>query len=106
MKHFLEGSEKLCFKSPQLIGETMFISLGPDGCKPCKCNTEFAKVTDGASCDQKTGQCQCLPHVVGINCDGCGKYSILIKDETRTQIPEWKEPFGYEEGKNFIEIHN
>ena len=77
----------------------MQFSLGPDGCKPCKCNTEFAKVTDGASCDQETGQCQCLPNVVGINCDGCGKYSILIQDETRTQTPEWKKPFGYEEGK-------
>lgn len=52
----------------------------------------------GGGCNQETGQCECLPGVVGQNCDHCPPNWILIMNETRTYVPEWKRPFDYEEG--------
>merc|ERR1712106_227086 len=70
-------------------------NLGPNGCESCGCNTEFAV---GGGCDQETGQCVCLPKVIGQNCDGCPPNHVLIMNETRAIIPEWKRPFDYAEG--------
>ncbi|XP_050538498.1 laminin subunit gamma-1, partial [Daktulosphaira vitifoliae] len=50
-------------------------------CKPCDCfplgtiETGFGPY----ACDQLTGQCQCKPHVVGVNCDQCevGYFNII-----------------------------
>ena len=72
-----------------------FWNYGPDGCQSCGCNTDFAI---GGGCNQLDGQCECLPGVVGQNCDSCPPNWILIMNETRTFIPEWKMPFGYDEG--------
>lgn len=52
----------------------------------------------GGTCDQETGQCQCLEGVIGQNCDHCPDGWVLVVNETRTIRPEWKRPFGYEEG--------
>jgi len=70
-------------------------NLGPNGCESCGCNTEFAV---GGGCDQLTGQCVCLPKVIGQNCDGCPTNHVLIMNETRAIIPDWKRPFNYAEG--------
>ncbi len=70
-------------------------NLGPDGCESCGCNTEFAV---GGTCDQETGQCECLEGVIGQNCDHCPNNWVLVVNETRTEVPEWKEPFDYSEG--------
>ena len=72
-----------------------FWNLGPNGCESCGCNTDFAV---GGGCNQISGQCECLPGVVGQNCDRCPPNWVLIMNETRTDIPEWKMPFGYDEG--------
>merc|ERR1712130_674577 len=64
-------------------------------CESCGCNTDFAI---GGSCDQETGQCVCLPKVIGQNCDGCPPNHVLIMNETRAIIPDWKRPFNYAEG--------
>ena len=72
-----------------------FWNLGPNGCQSCGCNTDYAV---GGGCNQYTGQCQCLPGVVGQNCDRCPPNWVLIMNETRTTLPEWKLPFDYEEG--------
>lgn len=53
-------------------------------CKPCDCyhlgttETGFGPL----ACDQLTGQCQCKPHVVGVNCDQCevGHFNIISGD--------------------------
>ncbi|MEQ2157332.1 hypothetical protein GOODEAATRI_000720 [Goodea atripinnis] len=41
----------------------------------CQCSTEGSRYT---SCDQATGQCACLPGVVGLRCDSCahGSYGF------------------------------
>ena len=72
-----------------------FWNLGRNGCESCGCNIEFAV---GGGCNQVTGQCECLPGVVGQNCDRCPPNWVLIMNETRTTIPEWKMPFNYDEG--------
>ncbi len=69
--------------------------MGPAGCQSCGCNTDYAV---GGGCNQYTGQCQCLPGVIGQNCDRCPPNWVLIMNETRTTLPEWKLPFDYEEG--------
>lgn len=45
-------------------------------CVPaCHCSGEGSRYT---SCDQVTGQCVCLPNVVGLRCDSCahGSYGF------------------------------
>ena len=76
-----------------------FWNLGENGCEKCGCNADFAV---GGGCDQETGQCQCLPGVIGQNCDHCPLHWILIANETRygEQAPKWKEVFSYEEGNS------
>ncbi len=71
------------------------IELNSSGCESCGCNTDFAV---GGTCDQETGQCECLPGVTGINCDRCPTHWILVVNDTRTERPPWKAPFNYEEG--------
>jgi len=61
-------------------------ALAPEkgDCKPCDCyhlgttETGFGPL----ACDQLTGQCQCKPHVIGVNCDQCeaGHYNIASGD--------------------------
>ncbi len=65
------------------------------GCESCGCNTDFAV---GGTCDQATGQCQCLEGVIGQNCDHCPDRWVLVVNDTRTAVPKWKEPFDYREG--------
>ena len=55
------------------------------GCERCKCKTEFAV---GASCRQEDGQCECLPGVVGINCDGCPRDWVLVVNDTRAVVSQ------------------
>lgn len=38
------------------------------------------KFSYGAVCDQQTGQCHCLPGVVGTKCDGCPHRWVFIKN--------------------------
>jgi hypothetical protein len=64
------------------------------GCESCGCNTEFAV---GGTCDPITGQCACLEGVIGQNCDHCPEHWVLVVNETRTEKPEWKRPFSYDE---------
>ncbi len=52
----------------------------------------------GGTCDQETGQCECLRGVIGQNCSHCPDRWILVVNETRPQPPEWKRPFDYREG--------
>lgn len=41
----------------------------------CHCNTGYSI---GASCDAATGQCTCLPGVIGEKCDQCPYRWVLI----------------------------
>uniref|UniRef100_A0A3B4YWT5 Laminin A chain n=1 Tax=Stegastes partitus TaxID=144197 RepID=A0A3B4YWT5_9TELE len=43
---------------------------GYPSCTPCQCSPEGSRYS---SCDQVTGQCGCLPSVVGLRCDSCGQ---------------------------------
>ena len=52
----------------------------------------------GGTCDQETGQCECLEGVIGQNCDHCPNNWVLVVNDTRTVVPEWKIPFNYTEG--------
>lgn len=44
----------------------------------CGCNTEYSI---GVSCDPLTGQCECLPGVIGDKCDHCPARWVLIEEE-------------------------
>ena len=68
--------------------------MGPDGCEKCGCNIEF---TIGG-CNPLDGQCECLPGVVGQNCDRCPTNWVLIVDDTRPVKPEWMQNFDYTDG--------
>uniref|UniRef100_A0A348G671 Laminin subunit beta1 n=1 Tax=Odontomachus monticola TaxID=613454 RepID=A0A348G671_ODOMO len=39
-------------------------------CQDCNCNVLGTNIAAG-SCDHRTGQCPCLPHVIGQLCDSC-----------------------------------
>lgn len=40
-------------------------------CRPCVCNILGTNQTLLHQCEHSTGQCQCLPHVIGKSCDEC-----------------------------------
>lgn len=40
-------------------------------CKPCNCNEYGTDNNSIHNCDHLTGQCRCLPNVIGRNCDRC-----------------------------------
>lgn len=52
----------------------------------CQCSAEGSRYT---SCDQETGQCVCLPHVVGLRCDGCahGAYGFPYCEGSNAWAP-------------------
>lgn len=43
----------------------------------CSCNDEFAR---GVGCNVQTGQCECLPGVIGEKCDACPHRWVLVQD--------------------------
>lgn len=43
----------------------------------CGCNTEYSI---GVGCNPETGQCECLPGVIGDKCDHCPHRWVLIPD--------------------------
>ncbi|CAI6348984.1 unnamed protein product [Macrosiphum euphorbiae] len=67
---------------PGYFGDALAPEKGD--CKPCDCfhlgttETGFGPL----ACDQLTGQCQCKPHVTGVNCDQCevGHFNIASGD--------------------------
>jgi len=46
-----------------------------EGCLPCDCD---AGGSDGADCDQLTGQCVCLPGTTGTHCNQYVPCNIII----------------------------
>lgn len=44
----------------------------------CGCNSEYSV---GVSCNPRTGQCECLPGVIGDKCDHCPHRWVLIQPE-------------------------
>ncbi|XP_045879580.1 laminin subunit gamma-3 [Meles meles] len=42
-----------------------------DRCTPCGCHPE-GSISEQSTCDPVTGQCPCLPHVMGRDCGRCG----------------------------------
>jgi laminin alpha 1/2 len=55
------------YGSPTVAGQT---------CKTCECNPDGVKV--GSTCDPQTGQCQCLPGILGRACDQCGPRFAVV----------------------------
>lgn len=43
----------------------------------CSCNTDYSR---GLGCNALTGQCECLPGVIGEKCDACPYRWVLISD--------------------------
>lgn len=43
----------------------------------CECNVGYSV---GTACNATTGQCYCLPGVIGEKCDHCPHRFVLIKD--------------------------
>ncbi|XP_054274289.1 laminin subunit gamma-1-like isoform X2 [Macrosteles quadrilineatus] len=64
---------------PGYYGDALAIPKGD--CEPCQCYLPGTEVdsTGPPICDQLSGQCQCKPHVTGVNCDQCqaGYYNIV-----------------------------
>lgn len=44
----------------------------------CSCNNEYSR---GVGCNVNTGQCECLPGVVGEKCDSCPYRWVLVQDQ-------------------------
>uniref|UniRef100_A0A8C0SX89 Laminin subunit beta-3 n=1 Tax=Canis lupus familiaris TaxID=9615 RepID=A0A8C0SX89_CANLF len=53
-------------------GFTGLTYANPQGCHRCDCNILGSR--RDLPCDEETGQCLCLPHVVGPKCDQCAPY--------------------------------
>lgn len=50
------------------------LELPKGGCKACDCHPHGSVTRpgqEGIPCDQRTGQCSCLPNVIGRKCDQC-----------------------------------
>ncbi len=50
------------YLQPQYWG----MSEDPEGCKACDCDPGGSLSND---CDQRTGQCQCKPNIIGRRCN-------------------------------------
>ena len=46
-------------------------------CEPCMCDSQGSA---SPHCNQQTGQCDCIPGVVGIRCDECADSDSTIED--------------------------
>lgn len=55
-----------------------FWNYSPDGCLSCGCNTDYSL---GFGCNAMTGQCECLPGVIGEKCDHCPYRWVLIENQ-------------------------
>lgn len=42
----------------------------PEACLSCNCST-MGTIGGSIECEQSSGQCACLPNVIGLHCDGC-----------------------------------
>lgn len=51
-------------------------------CSACGCKSEYSK---GFGCNAETGQCKCLPGVVGEKCDQCPYRWVFVPDYGCTQ---------------------
>ncbi|XP_078276381.1 laminin subunit beta-3 isoform X2 [Rhinoraja longicauda] len=47
------------------------LATNPAGCQRCACSEQGSE--PGRSCSEGSGQCRCLPHVVGPTCDRCAQ---------------------------------
>lgn len=50
-------------------GFYLLSASNPLGCTKCECDPQGTE--NGQSCDSETGQCRCLPNVIGQRCDQC-----------------------------------
>lgn len=53
-------------------GFTGLTSANPQGCHRCDCSILGSR--QDMPCDEESGRCLCLPHVVGPKCDQCAPY--------------------------------
>ncbi|KAM5202731.1 laminin subunit beta-3 isoform 1-T13 [Hipposideros larvatus] len=53
-------------------GFTGLTSANPQGCHRCDCSVLGSR--QDMPCDEESGRCLCLPHVVGPKCDQCAPY--------------------------------
>ena len=53
-----------------VLGYFNLTSANPEGCQSCDCNAT-GTVDGSLECGQLTGQCPCLPNIVGLHCDSC-----------------------------------
>lgn len=49
-----------------------------EGCTPCNCNQGYSR--SGTGCNPQTGQCVCLPGVIGDRCEACPNRWVLTED--------------------------